>query len=425
MRARLTAATVVIVGLALALGATALVLVLRATLTGEVRAAARTRATEIARVLEAGSTPVLGVAVWDEEVIQILDGLRVVASSENVTGEPALAPGEVVTSVDDDPFLAVAVTAHTPDGERQVLVARDPVDALESVGIVVRLLLVGLPLLLAVVAAVAWAMIGRALAPVEAIRSRATEISAARLHRRVPVPPGRDEIARLAATMNAMLDRLEAAQLAQRRFVSDASHELRSPVAAIRQHLEVALAHPETTTVADLAGTVLAEDLRVQRLVDDLLLLALADERILARPTRIDLDDLAFEEARRIHADVRAVEPVQLRADEDALRRMIANLAENAARYAAGKVVLTLKERDGTAILTVDDDGPGIPEADRERIFERFVRLDRSRTGGGTGLGLAIAAEIARAHGGSIRVTDAPLGGARLEVRLPVQGPVS
>ena len=141
-------------------------------------------------------------------------------------------------------------------------------------------------------------VVGRALAPVEAIRAEVDAISAAALHRRVPDPPADDEIARLARTMNRMLDRLEQAQARQRRFVSDASHELRSPVASIRQHAEVALAHPDRTTTAELAETVLAEDLRLQRLVEDLLLLTRADEHTLALRRRpVDLDDLVFDEA--------------------------------------------------------------------------------------------------------------------------------
>jgi signal transduction histidine kinase len=263
---------------------------------------------------------------------------------------------------------------------------------------------------------------------VEAIRAEVDAISAAALHRRVPDPPADDEIGRLARTMNRMLERLERAQARQRRLVSDASHELRSPVAAIRQHAEVALAHPDRTTTAELAATVLAEDLRLQRLAEDLLLLTRADEHTLALRRRpVDLDDLVFDEARRLRdttglrVDTTAVSAGRVDGDAAGLRRVLRNLGDNAARHAAGRLAFSVAERDGLVLLGIDDDGPGIPEADRERVFERFVRLDdaRGRDDGGSGLGLAIVAELARAHGGTVAVASSPLGGARVEVTLP------
>ena len=228
--------------------------------------------------------------------------------------------------------------------------------------------------------------------------------------------------------MNRMLGRLEQAQVRQRRLVSDASHELRSPVAAIRQHAEVALAYPDRTTVGELAGTVLAEDLRLQRLAEDLLLLTRADEHTLALRRRpVDLDDLVFEEARRLRAatglrvDTTAVSAGRVDGDAAGLRRVLRNLGDNAARHTAGRLALSLAERDGLVLLGVEDDGPGIPEADRERVFERFVRLDdaRARDDGGSGLGLAIVAELVAAHGGTVSIDASSLGGARVEVVLP------
>jgi signal transduction histidine kinase len=228
--------------------------------------------------------------------------------------------------------------------------------------------------------------------------------------------------------MNRMLERLEQAQARQRRLVSDASHELRSPVAAIRQHAEVALAHPDRTTTAELAETVLAEDLRLQRLAEDLLLLTRADEHTLGLRRRpVDLDDLVFDEARRLRGvsrlrvDTTAVSAGRVDADAAGLRRVLRNLGDNAVRHAAGQVAFSVAERDGVVRLRVDDDGPGIPEADRERVFERFVRLDdaRARDDGGSGLGLAIVAELVAAHGGTVAITPSPTGGTRVEVALP------
>ena len=435
MRAATTAVATVFVGIALVVGGAALIAVLRQTLIDEVEEAARLQALDVVHQLEAGRPPVLEVAgSRDEQLIQVLgpDG-SVLASSPNVAGEPAVArldPGEsarVVTPLDNEEFVAVAEGAQTPAGPRTVLVARALIGVFETTTVVTQLLVVGLPVLLVVVAVTTWFTVGRALAPVEAIRREVDEISAAQLHRRVPQPDTDDEIGRLAATMNRMLARLEEARNSQRRFVSDASHELRSPITTIRHHAEVALAHPDRTTAEELAEVVLAEQQRMQRLVEDLLLLARADEHIPPPRAQVDLDDLAFEEARRLrsttslHVDTSAVGAARVHGDVDALRRVLRNLGENAARHAASRIDIALADRGGQVVLTVDDDGPGILETERARVLQRFVRLDeaRSRDDGGSGLGLAIVDEVARAHGGSISISESPLGGARIEVTLP------
>lgn len=436
VRVRTTVAAVVVVGIALLAGSLALVAILRNTLTREVLNAARLRAGDVAAVLESGTQPSeVPLLEEDDVLVQILDEEGdVVAASPAIEGERSLArlrPGEsaeIAVPAEEDDFLAVAATADTAGGRFTVLVARALEEVTESTRTVTGVLVVGLPVLLLVVAATTWRVVGRALAPVDAIRGEVDEISAAELHRRVPDLAGDDEIARLASTMNRMLDRLEEAQARQRRFISDASHELRSPVASIRQHAEVALAHPERTTPSELAETVLAEDLRVQRLVEGLLLLARADEHTLQLRRRpLDLDDLVFEEARRLRdatdLDVRTAEVSAGRVYGDAagLARVVRNLGDNAARHARSRVSFAVGERNGAVVLSVDDDGPGIVEADRERVFERFVRLDdaRARDHGGSGLGLAIVAELIRAHGGSVTISDSPLGGTRIEVALP------
>jgi signal transduction histidine kinase len=470
MRVRTTLAAVVVAGLAMAVGGLLLVAVLRDTLTREVRTAAELRGQDVAAVLEsgagsgaagsggagsaaagsgaagsgagsgtAGAPGLLAVGDPEELLIQVLDeGGRVVGASANVAGLPPVArlrPGESAgvaapaeAGVEEGEFLAVATGADTAQGRRTVLVARSTEGVGEATAVVSGLLAVGLPLLLGVVAVTTWVVVGRALAPVEAIRAEVDAISAAALQRRVPDPPADDEVGRLARTMNRMLGRLERAQARQRRLVSDASHELRSPVATIRQHAEVALAHPDRTTIAELAGTVLAEDLRLQRLADDLLLLTRADEHTLTLRRRpLDLDDLVLEEARRLRdsdgprVDTTAVSAGRVDGDAAGLRRVLRNLGDNAARHASGRIAFSLTERDGVVLLGIDDDGPGIPPADRERVFERFVRLDdaRARDDGGSGLGLAIVAELVAAHGGTVTVTSSPLGGARFEVIVP------
>jgi signal transduction histidine kinase len=437
VRVRTTVAAAVVVGVAMVVGAVALVAVLQDTLTREVRTAALLRAADVAAILESGIRPdALRVDDAEDLLVQVLDqDGQVVASSPNVQGLPPVArlgPGESVqlrVPIDnDDDFMAVATAADTPEGRLTVMVARTMDTVGESTRIVSGLLAVGLPVLLLVVAVTTWRVVGQALAPVEAIRREVDEISAVQLHRRVPDPPGSDEIARLATTMNRMLDRLERAHERQRRFVSDASHELRSPVASIRQHAEVALAHPDRTGTTELAATVLAEDLRVQRLIEDLLLLAHADEHNLQLRRRpVDFDDLVFDEARHLRdatelqIDTTAVSAGRIDGDVAGLRRVLRNLGDNAARHAGSRVWFALAERDGAVVLAVDDDGPGIPLADRERVLQRFVRLDdaRTRDAGGSGLGLAIVAELVAAHGGTIGVGDSPFGGARLELRFP------
>ena len=432
VRVRTTLAAVVVVGLALAVGAVALVVAMRVVLTREVKNAARLRAEDLAGAIElpGGRMPALGTD--DDLAIQILDGNRVVEAGGVAPDDRPLAqlpPGEarqVDVPGEDDDFLAVTAAA----GDRLVLVARTLDDVDESTGVVAALLTAGIPALLLIVGATTWRLTGRALAPVEAIRTEVEGISAVELHRRVPVPRGGDEIARLASTMNAMLDRLDAAATRQRRFVADASHELRSPVTTLRVHAEATLAAPSRVPAPELAEVVLAEALRLQALVDDLLLLARADEHRPAAGGRpVDLDDVVFEEAARLRAagmqvDTAGVSGGRVAGDPAALQRVVRNLADNAARHARARVAFSLRTEGRTVRLTVDDDGAGIPEAERERVFERFVRLDeaRARDAGGAGLGLAIVGEVVAAGGGTSRASISPLGGARLEIDLPALG---
>jgi signal transduction histidine kinase len=438
VRVRTTTAAVIVVGVALVVAALVMVQLVSRSLSEDVRLSALARARNAARALAAGEQ-IVGIPLGkeDEEFVQVLDAAgRVTQSSTNLAGRApvvALAPGQtgriggVPALGNDDPFLAVAISVQTPTGPATVIVGRSLASVTDAIRILTRILIGGLPLVLLIVGVVIWRMVGRALSPVEEMRREAEAISTRDLHRRVPDPPGRDEIAGLAKTMNRMLARLERGQLRQRRLVSDASHELRSPLATIRQYAEVALAHPEATNVQELAGVVLEEQIRLQRLVEDLLLLAKLEEG--TEPQRaeaVDLDDLAFEEARRLKAvaglqvDVTGVAPGRVWGDRTQLERLLRNLVDNAARHARTRIALGLQENGGGVLLTVDDDGEGIPPADRDRIFGRFVRLDdaRSRDSGGSGLGLAIVAEIAAAHGATIAVGDAPEGGSRFTVRF-------
>lgn len=437
IRARTTAAAVLVVLVALMAAGLGLVTFLERSLRAGVRTEALTRAREIALELRRGAEPTLTTAGDPEEAfVQVLgaDG-SVVVSSPNVEGLAALvtpAPGDS-TTIDDvpfeeGPFLVASAGATTSQGPVTVVVGRSLEGVAEAARAVTASLVFGTPLLALLVGVVTWRTVGRALAPVERMRGEVEAISATELHRRVPDPPGNDEIARLAATMNRMLERLEQAQARQRRFVSDASHELRSPVASIRQHVELSLTHPETADLEGLAEVVLEENLRLQRIVEDLLLLSRIDEGTLRlREEPVDLDDLVLDEAARLRAstglriDAERVSAGRVRGDRERLGRLVRNLAENAARHARSAVALSVGHDGEGVILAVEDDGPGIPTTERERVFERFVRLDeaRERDAGGSGLGLAIVREVARLHGGSATASEARLGGARLEVRLP------
>jgi len=433
VRVRTTLGAVAVTAFALVIAAALMMAVLRRSLTDNVRAAALQRGDAVADFMSDGAfgDPTMGIS--DDEFVQVLnDRGRVVLASSNAEGRPIvddLSPGgdrEVEVPFEDDPFLAVA----TEDRQQThtIVVGRTLDDVAESTEVVGGLLLIGIPLLVLVVGAVTWRVVGRALAPVESIRTEADAISTTELHRRIPSGGGRDEITRLAATLNRMLERLEAGHVRQQRFVSDASHELRSPVASIRQHAEVALAHPDDPSTGDLASVVLAEDLRLQRLVEDLLLLARTDERLVdQRRAPVDLDDIVFEEVNRHRndagpaIDASRVSAGRVSGDSRSLARLTSNLIENAIRHARENVAVSLCQENDRVVLRVDDDGLGIPPHERARVWDRFVRLQqaRDRDSGGSGLGLAIVAEVTAAHGGAATVIDSPLGGARFEISFP------
>ena len=436
VRVRATLAVVIVVAAVTSVGAVVFLSVLRGLLTEELSDATRTRAEHIAATLHLDA-PGLGLAQGDleDEAAQLVrsSGLLVAATS-NIAALPPLvwpAPSDFV-EIDGavDAEQSMIVVAHHLDDDLVLLVGKTTESREDAIRHVTELLAVTLPVLCMIVAALTWAMVGRALRPVETIRRSVDEISSGALHRRVPETPDADgdEIARLSHTMNRMLDRLEAAQEKQRRFTSDASHELRSPVAAIRQHAEVALAHPEHTSVPELARTVLNENLRVQRLVEDLLFLARADEHSLRLANEpLDLDDLVFAEARKLRqtttlrVDTTAVSAGRIVGDIAGLRRVLGNLGDNAARHASSTITFSLAQTPAGVQLTVDDDGHGIPAEERERVLQRFVRLDsaRERDAGGSGLGLAIVAELISAHNGTLKVESNPAGGARLRLTFP------
>jgi signal transduction histidine kinase len=441
VRVRITVAAVLVVGLVLAAGAVWLVRAQRDSLTKNVETAARLRSRDITATIDDSDFPDrVPTPRGDDNLVQVVDANgKVVASSANIRGEPRisnLSPRDhqyATVTVDhlaagDGPFRIVARRVTTRTGTYTVYVAGslDPVD--DSSASLIRLLLIGLPAVLLLLGITTWVVTGRALRPVAAIREEVDAIGAEDLHRRVPEPNTDDEIARLARTMNAMLTRLEDATERQQRFVADASHELRSPLTGMRAQLEVDLAHPEHADWQATERDLLDDAVRLQRLVDDLLTLAKADASALDASHRapVDVDEVVLTEARRLRSlascriDTSAVSGAQLNANADQLVRAVRNLLDNAARHARSTVTVTLRETDAAVVLSVADDGPGIPPDERARVFERFARVDggRARDEGGTGLGLAITQEVVHLHGGTITVDNAP--GARFTVSLPL-----
>ncbi|MFE6050167.1 sensor histidine kinase [Kitasatospora sp. NPDC056446] len=314
-------------------------------------------------------------------------------------------------------------------GPFTVYVLATPFAAESSLHTIDPVLRVGVPAAALLVALMAWAATSRALRPVDAIRAELAEIGEHRLDRRVPVPRSGDEIARMARTTNATLDRLERSVTLQQRFVADASHELRSPIAALRTNLEVSLAHPERTDWPAATQEALTSVERLQQLTEDLLFLARGTHPATAgRLTTVDLSAVLRELAdqyrpvlgARPALRVDAPEAVPVHGSRIRLHRLVRNLLDNARRHAVDEVVLSARRTARGCVLEVRDDGPGVPPEDRERIFEPFTRLDeaRSRDAGGSGLGLAIAADITARHGGTLRVAHAPLG-ARFVLELP------
>jgi signal transduction histidine kinase len=320
-----------------------------------------------------------------------------------------------------------ATRIDTPRGPGIVYSAASLEPVTDSIHALEALLAVVVPSLVLLVGATTWLLVGRTLHPVEAMRRQVAEISATELSRRVPEPGTDDEINRLAETMNAMLARLEDAVQRQRVFVSDAAHELRSPLAAMRTELEVTAAHIDAADWPTVVDRLSADNRRMERLVEDLLVLATAEEQGTRPRGQVDLDEVVLRQLQpvratsRLRLDLEGLGAARVVGDADQLERVVANLLDNAERHATSTITVALRTIDGTAELVVADDGPGVPVEQRRRIFERFARADeaRDRRSGGAGLGLAIASRIVQLHGGSIEVGDAPRG-TRMVVRLPL-----
>jgi signal transduction histidine kinase len=450
LRARVTLTAAA--GLLVAIVAADLLLfnTLRVALTRSVDDSARQGATEVAALIDAHRLPAL-VPVAPGITVQVLDPAGRIT---NVSlGADRLDPLLAVSAAAASARTGQAVTLNGPQFDmpsllRVVAVKADNGDLViaavpyssagDSLSVVAKALVFGTPLLFILFTGAIWLAVGSTLRPIGLLRRGAADVTATGVPRDLPVPEARDEVRSLAVTLNDMLSRLAAAQQRQRDLVSDTAHELRSPIASIRAQLEVALDHPSGQDWESTGRDVHADVLRLARLAEDLLLLARLDEQAVGTRSvdsraPVDLAELARSAAcryagARVPVGAAASEPCLVAGDRDSLDRLLVNLLDNAARYAKSQVTVTVCREGEWAVLTVADDGPGIPPAYVERAFDRFARLDtaRNRDGdeaGGAGLGLAIVRATARARGGDVRLEPAgpdPLWpGIRAIVRLP------
>jgi signal transduction histidine kinase len=441
VRFRITLAAALAVAVVLGLTGVWLVAHQRRVLTENLDDTLVIQAQALAATVEEGRVPSTLVPVADDDgIAQIVDADgEVVSATPSVEGRPPVAPAPegddpVVRTVDDvgdeSPFHVASVRGTGAGGDPVVVHVGAPLDDIaESTGALTRSLVLAVPAVTLLLAALVWALVGRTLRPVEAIRREVDGIGASGLDRRVPVPPADDEVGRLARTMNAMLDRIEDGTRRQQRFVADASHELRSPLARMRAEIEVDLEHPEGADPAATSRSVLAETIGMQHLVDDLLALARSDAGASpARRAPVDLDDVVDRQARRLRAagrvavDSTGIGAARVLGDADQLARAVANVVDNAVRHARTTVALSVTASERDAVVAVSDDGPGIPPERHDEVFERFARLDgaRAQGEGGTGLGLAIARDVVVAHGGTIVVDPDHHPGARLVITLPL-----
>ncbi|WP_328412417.1 sensor histidine kinase [Nocardia sp. NBC_00403] len=465
VRARTTAMATAVVAIALVAAGLAVLAVLRHNLVDSAGLQAESTARHVAAQLAAGTDFAnLELPDADSQPVQVVsaDG-RVLAADDDLLGHGPMAEFSPTTESeseddeddedDEEPepvsaagsdtiafrdmrlpvahedtgshdFRVAALDADIPRGQHITIYAGASLAIADNaVAGVSRAMSIGLVPLLVLVAGVTWLVTRRALRPVEAIRSELAEIMGGDLSRRVPVPASHDEIARLATTTNTTLTALEESAQRQRRFIADAAHELRSPIASLRTQLEVAQAHPQ---LLELDGLI-ADSVRLEHLAADLLLLARLDAGEQPRRDQVDLATLARDELAHRNGDRHPVQVhipddcVAVRGSRIQLSRVLANLVDNAQRHATTAVRVSLTRTDGTVVLAVSDDGSGVPESDRDRIFQRFVRLDeaRSRDDGGAGLGLAIVRDVVQRHGGEIQVGASAEGGARFAVTLP------
>jgi two-component system, OmpR family, sensor kinase len=446
LRTRLTLVTAALMALILGAVGVFVYVRLRADLTDAVDAGLRSRADAILTTLgEASDLEGAGLAEPDDAFAQFLtrDG-TVLASSAGVAGDALLGP-VALGNLGGSEFLERTVrTVEEPvsarlfglpaGGDRFLVVGASLDDRNEALARLILIFAVGGPAALALATAVGWVVAGAALRPVERMRAEASAISSLEPGRRLAVPATGDELARLAATLNEMLDRLEQALRRERRFVDEASHELRTPLSNLRVELDLALRRARSRGELEAAVRSAADESdRLARLAEDLLVLARADRgRLPVRRERVALAPVvsaAIEgysrraESAGVTLEARVRDGLEASVDPLRLRQALGNLIDNALRHTGrgGRISVRLGLEDGTLLLEVRDTGEGFPEPFLAMAFEPFARPDpsRSREDGAAGLGLAIVRAVAEAHGGSARAANDPRGGASVTVRIP------
>lgn len=451
LRARATVLGTLVFAVLLTIGSLLLVSTLESRLIEASDELSRSRVDDLLNLARTGDLPRTLRNADDNGVAQVVtaDG-TVVAASPNVAGQPAVADlrpgGRARTSTfrapDDsetETYRFWYASGPSPDGPVTVYVGNSLEAVSEASAALRRALWVGVPVAVILLGIVIWLLLGRAIGRLDRIRVEVDRISEENLHLRVAGDGVDDEVGRLAATMNAMLERLDVAAQRQRDFVADVSHDLQSPLAAQRVALELALARADAIDADRLRSEVLAATADMERLVDDLLVVASMDAGTSSAPALMDLDSLVLEEAARartsgsIEIDTSAVSAAPAYANPGDVRRVVRNLLDNAVAHARTRVVLTVESADdppaagadGWAQLLVADDGPGVPEEHRERIFDRFYRAEAARSrGGGSGLGLSIARGLAERNGGRVDLVAAGPG-ATLRLLLPVAAQVA
>ncbi|MGP4022680.1 sensor histidine kinase [Actinomadura sp. 3N407] len=439
VRARATVITVAVSALILALVFILLMLLARDWTENRVwRMSERTVERIVYDIVQGKDGRVLAPRPGETPMVQIVDPEgRVAAAGPGLRGRPALAKRAVADGkllvdgrrcpdfLDECVWVFGLRVRTSPWGPGVMVVAATPLPSLLNVWVLPLSIALVTAGLLVLIAWWTWYTIGRVFVPVDQIRSGMAAFSAEGLGHRVPVPQTGGEIQSLAETVNTTLEQLEEARVRERRFVSDASHDLRNPIAGLQMQLELALEEPDDCDWKPMVRSALHDTRRLNDIVIDLLELSRLDSRSPVPVERIDLADLARREVERrsprVPIETRLASGVTVRANPVRLARVLNNLLTNAERHAETRIEVTVARAGADAVVEVLDDGAGVPEESRERVFERFARLSASRTRDpeGTGLGLPIAREIAEVYGGSLRIADSPRG-ARFVLRLPL-----
>lgn len=438
IRIRLALVGTAVLFVCLAVGGVAFDRVLERQLSNNLDLRLTSQAADRASAIQAGLDPAVQLqTAQTETAVAVFDADGAVVASRGFADPSAVAdvaPGDVVTREityieerENEIELTDLRVVAAQSGSMTVVVASEFNDVSDPLEAARRLLFIAIPLVAFAGGFVLWMMVGRSLKPVEQIRRDAQAIADVGAAGRVHQPEHSDELGRLASTMNDMLERLDQSAITLRRFVSDSSHEIRSPITNIRARIETSKPEDWEAVRTDVVGEVE----RVEAIIDDLTYLARSDEgRVESRFERVDLDEVMFDEAQRlqqrgkVRVDASGIEPVVAVADRSQIRRAVRNLVDNAERHAEGRIRLSVASGiSGDVVIEVADDGPGVALANRARVFERFARLDesRERSSGGTGLGLAIVRDIVERHDGQIEIADAAMGGALIRITLTDQ----